>query len=46
VLLRGVTGMLVAVTRIAGETASLARPGLDNSNWSVNMSEPMAKLIQ
>jgi phosphate transport system permease protein len=39
-----VTGVLLAVARIAGETAPLLFTSLGNLNWSVNMSQPMASL--
>jgi phosphate transport system permease protein len=38
------TGMLLAVARIAGETAPLIFTSLGNSNWSLNMDRPMASL--
>jgi phosphate transport system permease protein len=39
-----VTGVLLAVARIAGETAPLLFTSLGNLNWSVNMGQPMASL--
>ena len=39
-----VTGVLLAVARIAGETAPLLFTSLGNLNWSVNMGKPMASL--
>jgi phosphate transport system permease protein len=39
-----VTGVLLAVARVAGETAPLLFTSLGNSNWSVNLGEPMASL--
>ncbi len=39
-----VTGVLLAVARIAGETAPLLFTSLGNLNWSVNMAKPMASL--
>ncbi len=39
-----VTGVLLAVARIAGETAPLLFTSLGNLNWSVSMSQPMASL--
>jgi phosphate transport system permease protein len=39
-----VTGVLLAVARIAGETAPLLFTSLGNLNWSVNMTQPMASL--
>ena len=39
-----VTGVLLAVARIAGETAPLLFTALSNQFWSVDMSEPMANL--
>ncbi len=38
------TGVLLAVARIAGETAPLLFTSLGNLNWSVNLSQPMASL--
>jgi phosphate transport system permease protein len=38
------TGVLLAVARVAGETAPLLFTSLGNLNWSVNMSEPMSSL--
>lgn len=39
-----VTGVLLAVARIAGETAPLLFTSLGNLNWSVAMTQPMASL--
>ena len=39
-----VTGMLLAIARIAGETAPLLFTSLGNLNWSVSLGEPMASL--
>ena len=39
-----VTGMLLAVARIAGETAPLLFTALNNQFWTSNMNEPMANL--
>ncbi|MFT8245725.1 phosphate ABC transporter permease PstA [Roseomonas sp. BN140053] len=39
-----VTGVLLAVARIAGETAPLLFTSLGNLNWSVNLAQPMASL--
>lgn len=39
-----VTGMLLAMARISGETAPLLFTALSNQFWSVNLSEPMANL--
>jgi len=38
------TGVLLAVARIAGETAPLLFTALNNQFWSVNMGRPMANL--
>lgn len=38
------TGVLLAVARIAGETAPLLFTSLGNLNWSVDMRKPMASL--
>ena len=38
------TGILLAVARIAGETAPLLFTSLGNLNWSVNLGRPMASL--
>lgn len=38
------TGMLLAVARIAGETAPLIFTSLGNSNWSLDVTKPMASL--
>jgi phosphate transport system permease protein len=39
-----VTGILLAVARIAGETAPLLFTALSNQFWTSNLSEPMATL--
>ena len=39
-----VTGILLAVARIAGETAPLLFTALNNQFWNSNMSQPMASL--
>jgi phosphate transport system permease protein len=39
-----VTGVLLAVARIAGETAPLLFTSLGNLNWSVSLNQPMASL--
>lgn len=39
-----VTGLLLAVARIAGETAPLLFTSLSNQFWSVDMNAPMASL--
>jgi phosphate transport system permease protein len=38
------TGVLLAIARVAGETAPLLFTSLGNLNWSVNMAEPMSSL--
>jgi phosphate transport system permease protein len=38
------TGVLLAVARIAGETAPLLFTSLGKLNWSVNLAEPMSSL--
>jgi phosphate transport system permease protein len=38
------TGVLLAVARIAGETAPLLFTALNNQFWNVNMDKPMANL--
>lgn len=38
------TGVLLAVARIAGETAPLLFTSLGNLNWSISMSQPMSSL--
>lgn len=38
------TGVLLAVARIAGETAPLLFTALSNQFWTTNLSEPMASL--
>jgi phosphate transport system permease protein len=38
------TGVLLAVARIAGETAPLLFTSLGNLNWSISLGEPMASL--
>jgi phosphate transport system permease protein len=39
-----VTGILLAVARIAGETAPLLFTSLGNLNWSISLASPMASL--
>jgi phosphate transport system permease protein len=39
-----VTGVLLAVARIAGETAPLLFTALNNQFWSTNLNQPMANL--
>jgi phosphate transport system permease protein len=39
-----ITGILLAVARIAGETAPLLFTALSNQFWSTNLNEPMANL--
>lgn len=39
-----ITGMLLAVARIAGETAPLLFTSLSNQFWSMNLNEPIANL--
>jgi phosphate transport system permease protein len=39
-----ITGVLLAVARIAGETAPLLFTALGNDNWSLNLNAPMASL--
>jgi phosphate transport system permease protein len=39
-----VTGVLLAVARISGETAPLLFPSLNNQFWSTNLNGPMASL--
>jgi phosphate transport system permease protein len=39
-----ITGVMLAVARIAGETAPLLFTALSNQFWSSNLSEPMASL--
>jgi phosphate transport system permease protein len=38
------TGVMLAVARIAGETAPLLFTALNNQFWSANMNAPMANL--
>ena len=38
------TGVLLAIARIAGETAPLLFTSLGNLNWSVSLSQPMSSL--
>ena len=38
------TGILLAVARISGETAPLLFPALNNQFWSTDMNQPMANL--
>jgi phosphate transport system permease protein len=39
-----VTGVLLAIARIAGETAPLLFTALNNQFWSADMNKPMANL--
>ena len=39
-----VTGVLLAIARISGETAPLLFTALSNQFWSADLSEPMANL--
>jgi phosphate transport system permease protein len=39
-----ITGILLAVARVAGETAPLIFTSLGNLNWSLSMNDPMASL--
>ena len=39
-----VTGMLLAIARISGETAPLLFTALNNQFWSTDLNEPMASL--
>jgi phosphate transport system permease protein len=39
-----VTGVLLAVARVAGETAPLLFTSLGNLNWSISLSRPMSSL--
>src|SRR5204862_3384685 len=39
-----ITGILLAVARISGETAPLLFTALNNQFWSVDMNAPMANL--
>jgi phosphate transport system permease protein len=39
-----VTGILLAVARISGETAPLLFTALNNQFWSLQLNEPMANL--
>ena len=39
-----VTGILLAIARISGETAPLLFTGLNNQFWSLNLNAPMASL--
>lgn len=41
-----VTGILLAIARISGETAPLLFTALGNANWSTNVYQPMASLPQ
>ena len=38
------TGILLAIARVAGETAPLLFTSLGNLNWSVDLGKPMASL--
>jgi phosphate transport system permease protein len=39
-----ITGVLLAIARISGETAPLLFTGLNNQFWSLNLNAPMASL--
>ena len=39
-----ITGLLLAVARVSGETAPLLFTALNNQFWSVNLNAPMASL--
>ena len=39
-----VTGILLAIARVSGETAPLLFTSLGNLNWSLNLTKPMASL--
>lgn len=39
-----VTGILLAIARVAGETAPLLFTSLGNLNWSIGLTKPMASL--
>ncbi len=39
-----VTGILLAIARVAGETAPLLFTSLGNLNWSLDMTQPMSSL--
>jgi len=39
-----ITGVLLAVARISGETAPLLFTALGNNNWATDLSQPMASL--
>jgi phosphate transport system permease protein len=39
-----VTGVMLAIARVAGETAPLLFTSLGNLNWSLNLSAPMSSL--
>ena len=39
-----VTGVLLAVARVAGETAPLLFTSLGNNAWSISLTKPMASL--
>ena len=38
------TGVLLAIARVAGETAPLLFTSLGNDNWSIDLTKPMASL--
>jgi phosphate transport system permease protein len=38
------TGVLLAVARVAGETAPLLFTSLGNLNWSLDLTQPMSSL--
>ena len=39
-----ITGVLLAIARISGETAPLLFTALSNQFWTTNLNEPMASL--
>jgi phosphate transport system permease protein len=39
-----ITGILLAIARVSGETAPLLFTALNNQFWSTNMNAPMANL--
>jgi phosphate transport system permease protein len=39
-----VTGVLLAIARISGETATLLFTSLNSTNWSTDLNAPMASL--
>jgi len=38
------TGILLAIARVAGETAPLLFTSLGNDNWSIDLTQPMSSL--